>query len=319
MAKTILVPPMALGMVIYLAVAARDAPNFWDQKGTVTGTTRAWLWLSSMASITGGFSTLAVNTPDFSRFARKPRSQVWQLPFIPIFKILVSIFGVVGAAASKSLYGKILWSPLDILAQWQGSPGGRVATFFCAALWALAQICVNISANSVSFGNNITSLFPKYFNIRRGVIFAMLVGGWAMVPWIILSSASTFLNFMSAYAVFMAPIAGIMLTDYWFVKKHKIDVPALYDPEGIYGKCNWRSLLILVFVIIPMLPALAHKVTPANVHIPTALSNIFAINWLYGFITSCVLYYALNIIFPEVGTLIPYVIQRRYRGCRGRR
>lgn len=57
-----------------------------------------------------------------------------------------------------------------------------------------------------------------------------------------------------------------------------------------------------------MLPALAHKVTPTKVHIPTALSNLFAINWLYGFVASCVLYYALNFIFPDPGTLIPYVI-----------
>jgi NCS1 family nucleobase:cation symporter-1 len=96
---------------------------------------------------------------------------------------------------------------------------------------------------------DITSLFPKYFNIRRGVIFAMLVGGWGMVPWIILSNAKTFLNFMSAYAVFMAPIAGIMLTDYWFVKRRKIDVPALYDPEGIYGKCVSSTLIISTFRI----------------------------------------------------------------------
>jgi NCS1 family nucleobase:cation symporter-1 len=153
MAKTILVPPMALAMVIYIAVAARNEPNYWSQKSTVTGSTRAWLWLSSMTSITGGFSTLAVNIPDFARFAKKPGSQVWQLPFIPFFKILVSIFGVVGASASKSLYGQVLWSPLDIIAQWQGSHGGRAAAFFCAVLWCLAQICVNISANSVSFGN----------------------------------------------------------------------------------------------------------------------------------------------------------------------
>ncbi|TVY44681.1 putative permease [Lachnellula subtilissima] len=310
--KTILVPPMALAMVIYLAVAARHAPDFWDQKSTVTGSARAWLWLSSMTSITGGFSTLAVNIPDFARFAKKPGSQVWQLPFIPIFKILVSIFGVVGAAASKPLYGKVLWSPLDILAEWQGSHGGRAAAFFCAALWCLAQICVNISANSVSFGNDITSLFPKYFNIRRGVIFAMLVGGFGMVPWIILSNAKTFLNFMSAYAVFMAPIAAIMLTDYWFIKRRKIDVPALYDPEGIYGKCvrvpNWRSLAIMILVIVPMLPALANKVTPKNVHIPIELSHLFAINWLYGFVASCVLYYVLNVVFPDRKTLIPEVI-----------
>lgn len=167
MAKTILVPPMALGMVIYLAVAAKDAPNFWKQKSTVTGSARVWLWLSSMTSITGGFSTLAVNIPDFARFARKPGSQVWQLPFIPIFKVVISIFGVVGASASKSLYGTVLWSPLDIIAQWQGTPGGRAAAFFCAALWGLAQICVNISANSVSFGNGTSpSLNTPYGKFR---------------------------------------------------------------------------------------------------------------------------------------------------------
>jgi NCS1 family nucleobase:cation symporter-1 len=119
---------------IYLAVVAKGALDFWDQKSTVTGSTRVWLWLSSMTSITSGFSTLAVNIPDFARFAKKPGSQVWQLPFIPIFKIVVSIFGVVGASASKLLYGTILWSPLDIIAQWQGSHGGRAAAFFCGAL-----------------------------------------------------------------------------------------------------------------------------------------------------------------------------------------
>lgn len=212
MIKTVLVPPMALGMVIYLAVKAGSGSNLFHTGGTVTGTTRVWLWLSSMTSITGGFSTLAVNIPDFSRFSKTPGAQVYQLPFIPLFKIIVSLFGIIAASASKTLYGEILWQPLDILAVWssQGS-GGRAASFFCATLWMLAQICVNISANSISFGNDITSLFPKYFTIRRGVLFAAVVGGWAMVPWKILSSGETFLNFMSAYAVFMGPLASIMM------------------------------------------------------------------------------------------------------------
>lgn len=151
---------------------------------------------------------------------------------------------------------------------------------------------------------DITSLVPKYFNIRRGVLFAMLIGGWAMVPWIILSSAATFLNFMSAYAVFMAPIAGIMLTDYWFIKRRHINVPALYDPKGMYGKCNWKSLMIMVLVIVPMLPALANKVTPNKVKIPVELKHLFAINWLYGFVASSVLYWVLNVAFPDTETLI---------------
>lgn len=71
---------------------------------------------------------------------------------------------------------------------------------------------------------------------------------------------------------------------------------------------NWRSLLILLFVIVPMLPGLAHKVTPKNVHIPTALSNLFSVNWLYGFCASCILYYVLNVVFPDRGTLIEHTI-----------
>ena len=113
LAKTILVPPMALGMVIYLAVAAREAPSFWKQESTVTGTTRAWLWLSSMTSITGGFSTLAVNIPDFSRFVRKPGSQVWQLPFIPVFKILsvsLELWGLVHQNRSMGRFFGVRWT-----------------------------------------------------------------------------------------------------------------------------------------------------------------------------------------------------------------
>jgi NCS1 family nucleobase:cation symporter-1 len=61
----------------------------------------------------------------------------------------------------------------------------------------------------------------------------------------------------------------------------------------------------MILVIVPMLPALANKVTPKRVHIPIGLSHLFTINWLYGFIASCVIYYVLNIIFPDRGTLIP--------------
>lgn len=153
LAKTILVPPTALAMVIWISVTAGHGGDFFNQPATIHGSDRAWLWLSSLTAMTGGFSTLTVNIPDFSRFSKTPGAQVWQLPFIPFFKILVAIFGIVAASASKQLYGTTLWSPITIIAQWQGTPGGRAAAFFCAVVWLLAQICVNISSNSISFAN----------------------------------------------------------------------------------------------------------------------------------------------------------------------
>jgi NCS1 family nucleobase:cation symporter-1 len=167
--KSLLVPPMALAMVIWISVKAGGGDVIFKQPPTVHGSERAWLWLMNMTAITGkenlmifwiinslflgGFSTLAVNISDFSRFSKKPGSPVWQLPMIPLFKVITGLFGIIAAGASKQLYGTILWSPLEIIAQWQGSSGGRAAAFFCGTLWLLAQICNNVSANSVSFAN----------------------------------------------------------------------------------------------------------------------------------------------------------------------
>lgn len=83
---------------------------------------------------------------------------MWQLPAIPLFKVITGLFGIIAASASQKFYGTVLWSPLQIIDQWQGSPGGRAAAFFCALLWLLAQICNNISANSVSFANGMLLL-----------------------------------------------------------------------------------------------------------------------------------------------------------------
>ncbi|KAI1139762.1 uracil permease [Hypoxylon sp. FL0543] len=309
--KTVLVTPMALAMVIWITVVAGGQGDFFYAPATVSGSTRAWLWLSNLTSVTGGYSTLAVNIPDFSRFSKSRGAQLWQLPFIPIFKTLVGVFGIISASASKKVYGVVYWSPLDIIERWQGSPGGRAAAFFAASIWLLAQISVNISANGISFANDVATLAPRWFDIRRGVVLVSFVGGWALCPWIIISSAAAFLNFMSAYAIFMAPIAGILVCDYWLVKRRRYDVPALYDPEGIYRYrwgVNWRALVTTLVVIVPLLPALAKKVTPRNIRVSQGLVNLFTFNWLYGFFVALAMYYVLNYFWPDRATLIPSVV-----------
>ncbi|KAJ5993242.1 NCS1 allantoate transporter [Penicillium sp. IBT 35674x] len=309
--KSTLVPPMALAMVIWISVKAGGGSAIFHEPPTVHGAERIWLWLTNMTSITGGFSTLAVNISDFSRFSKRPGSPVWQLPMIPLFKVITGLFGIIAASASKQVYGTILWSPLQIIDEWQGSSGGRAAAFFCASLWLLAQICNNISANSISFANDMTTMCPKWFNIKRGMILCMILGGWALCPWIIIESGKTFLSFMGAYAIFMAPFAGILCCDYWIVKRRKYDVPALYDPRGIYYYklgTNWRALVCNLLVIVPLLPGLAHSVTPDNVSIDTGLQHLYAINYLYGFCLSFTLYYALNYFWPDRATLIPRVV-----------
>jgi len=220
--------------------------------------------------------------------------------------------GIVSASASQEIWGTPYWTPLQIIDKWQDTPGGRAATFFCASIWLLSQVSVNISANAISFANDVTTLAPKWFNVRRGTILVSIIGGWALCPWIIVASGKAFLNFMSAYAIFMAPMAGILFADYWLIKHRRYDVPAMYDPRGIYlyGNklgTNWRAALATFATIVPVLPGLANKVNP-SIALAEGLKNLFSLNWLYGFFVSIFLYYGAHMLFPSYGTQIPRVV-----------
>lgn len=264
-----------------------------------------------MTSITGGYSTLAVNIPDFSRFSKDRYAHYWQIPTILLLKTLTALMGIISASAAQQIWGTPYWTPIQIIDKWQDTPGGRAAAFFCAAIWLLSQVSVNVSANAVSFANDVTSLAPKWFNVRRGTILVSLLGSWALCPWIIVASGKAFLNFMSAYAIFMAPIAGILFADYWLVKGRQYDVPALYNPRGIYcyGKygTNWRAVTATFVTIVPLLPALANKVNP-KIQLPSGLQRLSTINWLYGFFLSIALYYSLNLVSPDKESLISKTI-----------
>ncbi|KAI4862686.1 NCS1 nucleoside transporter [Hypoxylon rubiginosum] len=278
-------------------------------RATATGSQYAWLWLSCMSSVTGNWSTLAVNIPDFTRYAKSPNGQYIQLPAMPIIFTACGVLGIVTTSASKVFSGEYLWNPLDIVAMWldYGS-GGRCAAFFAALAWYVAQVGTNITANSISAANDLTVLFPRWINIKRGCMIAAVIAGWVLVPWKILSSAQTFLAFMGGYAVFLGPMAGIMVSDYWFVKKGHIDIPSLYDPDGRYrylGGCNWRAAVAFLVPVVPLLPGLGLSISgPGAVRINDGVRNLYTFNWLFGFVTSIVLYTALSFAVPAKETLL---------------
>lgn len=100
----------------------------------------------------------------------------------------------------------------------------------------------------------------RYINIRRGVVLMTITAGWVMVPWKIVYSAASLLNFMAGLAVFLCPIAAIMATDYWLVKHRHIDVPGLYRRHGRYRYrygINWRAAVAFSISLVPNLPGYA--------------------------------------------------------------
>jgi NCS1 family nucleobase:cation symporter-1 len=303
--KTIVVLTAAVGTIIGMSKLASGTGDIWNQQPTVAGATKSWLILSSMSSMTGGWATMATNVADFTRYMKKPSGVYWQALFVPVICTLIGVFGIIGTSCAKVVYGTYIWDPLALAAMWDG-PSGRAAAFFVGFAWCVAQIGVNLSANVISCSNDMVSLCPKYISIRRGVVLTTVIGGWVMVPWKIVHSAASLLNFMGALGVFLAPVAAIMTCDFWVVRGRAVDVPALYRRDARYKYnaigTNWRAVCALVVSFVPNLPGLAAAVTP-SLDIGGA-AYVYDMFYLYGFTSAFVMYAALSWMWPAQETLI---------------
>lgn len=203
----------------------------------------------------------------------------------------IAFIGVAATSAGNVRYGELNWDPMALIAHWDS----RACRFFAAFSFALAALGVNISANSLSAANDLTALFPQYVNIRRGQLLCAVLA-WALVPWKILKSAGSFLNFMSAYAVFLGPIASIMVVDFWIIHKGKYDTLALYQPHGIYrytGGCNWRAIVAFVIGVAPNMPGFIQSINPS---IDAGVgARPYSFGWLLGFTATSIVYIVLGV------------------------
>ncbi|KAH9890200.1 permease for cytosine/purines, uracil, thiamine, allantoin-domain-containing protein [Xylariomycetidae sp. FL2044] len=266
----------------------------------LSGAKLGWAFMSGINAMIGNFATLGVNMNDFARYSKKPNSPYVQLLVIPSVFILMMLFGIIGANGSRILYGEVLWDPMMIVNHWT-SPGGRAAAFFVAVAFLIANIGINISANSISVAVDLTTLFPKYLNLRRAQYVCAIIGAWAMAPWEILASAESLLTFMDGYSIWLGPIAGILITDYWFVNRQRASIPDMYRPDGIYAYekwgTNWRAAVAFVVAFVPLLPGFSHAVTP-TITVSDGASNLYSLAYIFAFLSSSVLYYGLSKVFP---------------------
>jgi NCS1 family nucleobase:cation symporter-1 len=138
--KLIAAPITAIATMGWCIHKAGGGGALFDQQPTVHGQAYAFLWMSCMSSVTGVWATLAVNIPDFSRYARSSKGQYVQLPFLPFVFTACGVIGIVTTSATTVIYGAPIWNPLEILAHWQAyGHGGRAAAFFAALSWYIVS------------------------------------------------------------------------------------------------------------------------------------------------------------------------------------
>lgn len=235
-----------------------------------------------VASISGN-ATFAINMADITRYARNPRSATIAQAFgLPIMITLTELLGAVVAASAQVVYGQVLWNPLTVVELFEN----RAGKFFAGFMFAFANISTNVAGNSIPFANDVTGMFPRYMNIRRGQILCAILG-FAITPWQIQAKAQRFLAFLNGYSVFLGPLVGILLSDYVLVRKLKpFNIYQLFKPRGLYWYwhgINWRAPFALLTGCAPLLPGLAYAINP-SLHVSKGILEFYTLSWLDGLV-----------------------------------
>jgi NCS1 family nucleobase:cation symporter-1 len=218
--------------------------------------TRSEFWRFFVPSLTGmvGFwATLALNIPDFTRYATSQRAQVvGQILGLPPAMTLFSFIGVAVTSASVILFGKAIWNPVDLL----GSFHQPLVAFVALIALLLATLNTNIAANVVSPSNDFSNLNPRRISFRTGGMITGVIG-LLMMPWKLMADFNSYITgWLVGYSALLGPVAGIMIADYFILRRRTLDISDLYRRQGEYeysGGYNIRALLALaagVFVAL---------------------------------------------------------------------
>ena len=231
----------------------------------------------------GFWATVSLNIPDFTRFAKSQRQQViGQALGLPTTMTLYSLIGILVTSATVVIYGTAIWDPVQLLSRFH-SP---VAVVISLLAILLATLNVNIGANVVSPANDFSNLWPRKINFRTGGIITCFMG-IALMPWKLLSDYGTFIfGWLGGYAAFLGPVAGIMICDYFVIRRRVLVVDDLYLRGGVYEYSrgfNWRAVLALALGAGTALVGLV--ISPLRI--------LYAYSWFVGFAVSFVAYLAL--------------------------
>jgi NCS1 family nucleobase:cation symporter-1 len=300
--KAFFVPTAGVVFFVWAISRAHGIGPIVHTGGTAHGSELVWGMVKGIMSSISNFATLIVNDPDFARFARKPSDAFYsQLFTIPIGFAFTSFVGIVVSSSSVVIYNQPIWNPLDLLSNFldEGGQAQRFGVFFIALAFCFAQLGTNIAANSVSAGTDMAALLPRYLNIRRGGYICAVVG-LAICPWNLLSSSNQFITYLSAYSVFLSSIAGVICSDYYFVRKGYLLVNDLYSARktGSYYfsfGINWRAYAAYIAGILINVVGFAGAI---GKKVPATAMYIYDFNFFGGFIIASGTYWALCKFFP---------------------
>jgi NCS1 family nucleobase:cation symporter-1 len=194
----------------------------------------------------GYWATLSLNMPDFTRFGRSQREQAFgQIVALPTTMTVFAAMGVVITSATAIIYGKAIWDPVELVGRFESRTLVAVAMFTIV----VATLSVNIAANVVSPANDFSNAFPKFIRFSTGGLITGIIG-IVMQPWRLLESGDRYIGWLVTLSGGMGTVAGVLIADYWLVRRRTLRLEDLYLVKGRYGyRGGWNPRAVVATAI----------------------------------------------------------------------
>jgi len=285
--------PVAALLLLYWAVSASNGfgpilsqPSQFDSAASFFN-----FFFPALTGMVGFWATLSLNIPDFTRYAKDQRAHIvgQSIGLAPSMTLLAFI-GVVVTSATALIYGKIIWDPLVLAANFSN----KLMVSAAMVAIALSTLATNIAANIVSPANDFSNLSPSKINFKTGGYITGIIG-ILIFPWKLIADPEGYIfTWLIAYSGLLGPIGGIMIVDYFLIRKKQLIVEDLYNPGGIYQYrrgFNPAALLAFALGVLPNVPGFLTNIQLVQADtFPLWVSHIYNYSWFVGFFISGFIY-----------------------------
>ncbi len=293
--KAFFLPIAALALLFWAISAGKGLGPILSQPSKFTGTAEFFtFFFPALTGMVGFWATLTLNIPDFTRYAKSQKAQInGQIIGLPPSMTLFSFIGVVVTSATVIIYGETIWDPLVLAGKFES----KLLVSIAMIAVAISTLATNIAANIVSPANDFANLSPAKINFKLGGYITGIIG-ILIFPWKLIADPNGYIfTWLVAYSGLLGPVGGIMIADYFFIRRQQLEVDELYSHKGRYqygSGFNKMAIIALLAGIIPNIPGFLVQIKVIDTaSVPEWISHLYNYAWFVGFFVSGLVYLAL--------------------------
>lgn len=287
-----------LALLVWAIVAGGGLGRILEETNLKSAKTKVEFWTlfwPNLTAMVGFWATLSLNIPDFTRFARSQKDQVLgQALALPASMALLAFIGIAVSGATSIVFGEVIWDPVQLMARFDSPVVVSLALFAII----IATLTTNLAANVVSPANDISHLRPAVISFKKGALITGVIG-LVIMPWRLYNDLGQYIfTWLIGYGALLGAIAGVMLVDYYLLKRTKIELAELYHREGRYAGIKWRAVVSLFVGIAPSLPGFVAHASGKDASLSAFWAGIYTHAWFISLFIAGALYLVWMKVMP---------------------